>query len=257
MKKYCLSILLFSFVTFNPVFVLASPVLVLENSTPVPLELNHANRTAEEKARDANRKPVETLAFFEVENDMRVVELFPGRGWYTKLLAPYLKQNGKLYISLGTQRVEDQLADLGFDNVDVVGTVEGFTKTEDEGYIYSVDKIDLGVSNVDRVLTFRNAHNLTPAARAILNKAVFDALKPGGVYGVIDHTKRHMEPFAGETWRRVDPVIIIKEALDAGFVFESFSDIHARPEDNLQHDSRHESLPNESDRFTLKFRKPE
>ena len=220
------------------------------------LNLEHSSRTYEEIARDVNRKPVETLAFFEVEPEMRVVELFPGRGWYTKILAPYLEEKGQLYIALFTDRIKDQLEPLGFDKVEIVGEVENFNRTERAGFIFSADAIDLEVREVDRILTFRNAHNLTAETREILNRAAYESLKPGGIYGVIDHTKRHMEPFVDETWRRVDPVLIIKEALDAGFIFEGYSDLHKRAEDNLKHDTRHESLVNESDRFTLKFRKP-
>ena len=106
------------------------------------------------------------------------------------------------------------------------------------------------------VLTFRNAHNLDSAGRISLSEAAFAALKPGGVFGVVDHTKRHMEAFSKATWRRTDPVQIIKEALAAGFEFVDYSDLHARPEDGLEFDTRHESLVNESDRYTLKFTKP-
>ena len=106
------------------------------------------------------------------------------------------------------------------------------------------------------VLTLRNYHNMTPATRAVLNTAVFDALKPGGVYGIKDHTRRHMDPGSEETWRRVDPVLVIKEVQAAGFVFEDFSTLHYRPDDELRYDSQRPSLAGYSDRFTLRFRKP-
>lgn len=220
------------------------------------LKLDFPARTADEIARDVNRKPAETLAFFGIRDDMTVVELFPGSGWYTKVLGAYLAKKGKLYVALGTERVADKLEGFGLSGVEVIGKTEGFEKTDQPGFIFSVTAVDLGVRDVDMVLTFRNAHNFTSDARAKLNRAAFDALKPGGVYGIIDHTQRHMAPFTAEAWRRVDPVQIIKEALAAGFEFVDYSTLHARPEDNLKHDTRHESLVNESDRFTLKFRKP-
>ena len=74
---------------------------------------------------------------------------------------------------------------------------------------------------------------------------------------MIDHTKRHMEAFSKPTWRRTDPVQIINEVLAAGFEFVDYSALHARPEDGLVFDTRHDSLPNETDRYTLKFRKPD
>jgi len=138
-----------------------------------------------------------------------------------------------------------------------VGKAEGFKKTELPGYIFHIDNVDLEVENADLVLTFRNLHNLDVAARKAVNGAVYRALKPGGIYGIIDHTKRHMEPFTAETWRRVDPVMIIKEMLETGFEFLDYSDMHAIAADGLVYDTTHESIKTNSDRFTLKFRKPE
>ena len=234
---------------------LCAPVFA-ETTGLVSLDLDYPARTVEEKARDVNRKPVETLTFFGLQPDMRVIELFPGGGWYTKLLGPYLEEKGQLYLAIGTDRVADKLSEFGLNKVKVTGDVQGFTKTDLPGFVFEVDSIDLVERDVDMVLTFRNAHNFTEEARDKLNRAVFDALKPGGIYGVIDHTRRHMEPMHPDRWRRVDPVLIIAEAVDAGFEFVGYSTIHSRPEDSLQYDTRHISLPNESDRFTLKFRKP-
>src|SRR5210317_1332773 len=78
-------------------------------------------RSAEEVERDANRKPVETLEFFGLRDDMKVVELLPGGGWYTKLLAPVLAENGEFFVALGTGRVSENLLNQpGFDQVKVV-----------------------------------------------------------------------------------------------------------------------------------------
>ena len=234
----------------------AEPEDIESRAALVKLELNQPSRSAEEKGRDRNRVPRETLGFFGLRDDMRVIELFPGEGWYTRLLAPFLAQNGTLYVAMGTGRVEEQLNTPGLSKVVPTGKVVNFTKTDSPGYIYSVDSIDFEQTGVDMVLTFRNAHNLDSAGRISLSEAAFAALKPGGVFGVVDHTKRHMEAFSKATWRRTDPVQIIKEALAAGFEFVDYSDLHARPEDGLEFDTRHESLVNESDRYTLKFTKP-
>ena len=97
---------------------------------------------------------------------------------------------------------------------------------------------------------------MTEAARGAVNRAVFRALKPGGVFGMIDHTKRHMEVYDEERWRRMDPVQIIKEAVAAGFIFEDYSNLHSRPAYELLYYSTDDSIEGDSDRFTLKFRKP-
>ena len=79
-------------------------------------------RTSADKARDANRKPLETLNFFQMKDDMRVLELVPGGGWYTKILAPVLEENGELYVSLWTDRLEQGLlSQEAFDHVKVIG----------------------------------------------------------------------------------------------------------------------------------------
>jgi predicted methyltransferase len=213
-------------------------------------------RTPEERARDAReRKPVQTLEFFGLKSDMTVVELLPAAGWYTKILGQVLAEKGKLYVAIGADRLAPRLKEWKLDKV-AVAPAKAELKPSGQFGVFQADAIDLGVKNTDMVLTFRNYHNMTPATRATLNKAVFDALKPGGVYGIVDHTRRHMDPGSSETWRRIDPVLVIKEVQAAGFVFEDFADLHYRPDDTLQYDSQRPSLGGYSDRFTLRFRKP-
>ena len=113
------------------------------------------------------------------------------------------------------------------------------------------------VEPVDLVLTFRNYHNFTPADRATVNESAFDALKPGGYYGVVDHTRRHMEPGNRENGRRVDPVLTIKEIQGAGFDFVDFSDLLHRPTDELVYEVGNPAVSGGTDRYTLLFRKPE
>ena len=81
-------------------------------------------------------------------------------------------------------------------------------------------------------------------------------LKRGGIYGIIDHTKRHNEPDSQETWRRLDPVKVIKEVEAAGFEFVDYTGMHYRPDDELKYDTIRPSINRYSDRFTLKFRRP-
>ena len=212
-------------------------------------------RTDEDKARDGSRKPMETLRFFGIKEDMRVLELLPGRGWYTKILGSYLNDSGELFLSMRANREYLTLEQWGLNTTTIVGEGYEFSKTEQRG-IFDLGPGKLGVSNLDAVLTFRNLHNISEDSRKKLNADIYKALKPGGIYGVIDHTRRHNAPLSDELWRRLDPVVVIKETLDAGFELVSFSDIHYRPADELVFDSTHESINRDSDRFTLKFRKP-
>jgi len=213
-------------------------------------------RTPEERARDATeRKPVQTLEFFGLQPNMRVVELIPGAGWYTKVLAPVLAEQGELIVAVGTTRLVPRLQEWKLDKVRVA-EVKGELKPSATPGIFGAAELDIPLKDVDMVLTFRNMHNMTPETRALLNREVFEMLKPGGIYGVVDHTRRHNEPQSGENWRRMDPVLAIKEITAAGFEFVDFSDLHFRPDDELSYDTARPSIAGYSDRFTLKFRKP-
>lgn len=213
-------------------------------------------RTAEEVARDANRLPIETLEFFGLRDDMKVVELIPGGGWYTKLLAPVLAEKGEFTVALGSGRVEEAL--LGkpdFEKVKVTAKDAEFSRPEGSRF-YELKMTGLGVKKADIVLTFRNYHNFGATGRAAMNNAAFAALKRGGIYGVVDHTARHMEPASAENRRRMDPVLAIKEIQAAGFELLDFSDLHYRPDDELRYEVGRKTVTGNTDRWTLKFRKP-
>ena len=214
-------------------------------------------RTEREVERDANRKPIETLEFFGLRDDMKVVELLPGGGWYTKLLAPVLAENGELYVALGTGRVaENLLSQDGFGHVNVVAADANIYRPEGSR-TYALEMDGLGVTDADIVFTFRNYHNFGPEGRAAMNAAVYDALKPGGIYAVVDHSRRHMEPDNPENRRRIDPVLAIREIQAAGFELVDFSDLHYRADDELRYEVGRRTVTGNTDRFTLKFRKVE
>lgn len=214
------------------------------------------SRPAADRERDRNRRPLQTLNFFGLKDNMRVLELIPGGGWYTRILAPVLDDNGKLYLAIGAGRVGDTLLkEPGFENVEVLTTADNIRRPEGARF-NTVDAFDFGVSDLDMVLTFRNLHNLDPQGRAHMNAAVFNALKSGGRYGVIDHTRRHMEPTNSENGRRLDPVLVIQETLEQGFEFAGYSDLHYRADDELEYEVGRRSVTGNTDRFTLLFRKP-
>ena len=213
-------------------------------------------RTEAEVARDGNRKPLETLTFFRLEEDMHVLELLPGGGWYSKLLAPVLAENGKLSVAVGTQNVAKLVEDGTLPDVNVVDVdMSSFTRAEGERR-FSVPGLSIDVDDVDLALTFRNLHNLTEDGRRVMNEAVFQALNKGGLYGVVDHTRRHMQADNSENWRRMDPVLMIKEIEAVGFEFVDFSDLHYRYDDELVYEVGRRSVSGNTDRFTLLFRKP-
>lgn len=217
-------------------------------------------RSAEDKARDQYRKPDEVLAFFGLESDMRVIEIWPFGGWYTKILGPVLRDDGMLYTTqpdLGSysDALEPTLQLPGMDRVVKLDYNAREKTNPRDMWIGPAGSWD--VEPVDMVLTFQNYHNLNYDDRMALNDAIFEALKPGGIYGVVDHTRRHNEPGARFNGRRVDPVLAIKEIQDAGFEFEDYSDLLYMADDELTLEVGQPEVSGKSDRFVLKFRKPE
>lgn len=225
--------------------------------TKIKTAMQSELRSDDEKLRDANRRPLETLSFLGIEPSMKVLELIPGGGWYTKLLAPTLRDEGSLSVAIGTTNVKERLlSQVGMDKIMVLEP-EYEVSDGAQPRVRTINAFDLGDTGFDAVLTFRNMHNFDAAGRKNINDAVFKALKPGGVYGVVDHTRRHMEAHNNENRRRADPVQIIHEALESGFEFVDYSDIHFKADDELRYEVGRKTVTGNTDRFTLKFRKPE
>lgn len=215
-------------------------------------------RSAEEKARDQNRQAIQILNFMRMEDDMRVIELLPFAGWYTKILGPVLRDNGQLYVAQPGQSYFSRALDpaLALTGMDKIEAIEWGNDPSAANNPYSASGV-WDVEPVDLVLTFRNFHNFSIENRAAVDKSVFDALKPGGLYGVIDHSRRHMEPNGPENGRRVDPVSAILEIQQAGFVLVDSSNILRKPDDELIYEVGRRSVTGNTDRFTLLFMKPE
>jgi predicted methyltransferase len=219
--------------------------------------LEDERRTESDKLRDKNRKALETLKFFQLRDDMTVMELLPGGGWYTKILAPVLEEKGKLYVSIGAERIAEATAGKpGYGAVELIPfDRSNFVRTPGARRV-SVPEFSFGVKKVDLVLTFRNLHNFNEEGRQSMNKAAFRALKSGGLYGVVDHTRRHMQSDHDEVWRRMDPVQVIKEIEASGFEFVDYSPLHYRLDDELLYEVGRKSVTGNTDRFTFLFSKP-
>jgi len=241
---------------------LTSPVLQAQQAAPTSFQqavrtaMQGEIRTPEERARDVARLPVEILSFFRMREDMRVIEVLPAGGWFTKILGPVLKEKGKLYVTHPTGFYADAFKPVkglpGLEKVEEIGwgaSGGGSGGPFGPSGRWAVEPVDLAV-------TFRNYHNFSPADRATVNRSTFDALKPGGYYGIVDHTRRHNEPVNGQNRRRVDPVLVIKEVQDAGFVLVDFSNVYYRPDDALALEVANPVVNDKTDRIALLFRKP-
>lgn len=258
----------------------AADTLDAEASEALDAAISGSHRSEANKARDKYRHPKETLAFFGFRPDMTVVEVLPGGGWYTEILGPALKDKGKLYAAhYSANAGAYQRRGLGGFLTKIGTTPEVYgdltvttLKLPDEAEVAPPGSADL-------IVTFRNVHNWfedesTPNAAELGFRAMFDALKPGGVLGVVDH--RWPDP-ATEDPRAENGYISAERTIElaetAGFEFVESSDINRNPADTHDHPEGVWTLPptltlgdqdrdkyleiGESDRFTLKFIKPQ
>lgn len=215
------------------------------------------HRTDADKIRDANRSPAQALSFFGFKQNMKVIELAPGNGWYTKILAPLLAENGELHLAYKDEwltGLDPILSQKGFESTVKLPIELSWNNQE---YRYDLGKLSFGMTDADMVLNIREYHNFNLTDKTTLNNEVFNSLKPGGIYVIVDHSRRHMAVETRELARREDPVKVILEVQSAGFILEKSSDIFYRPDDELRYEVGRKTVTGNTDRFTLVFRKPE
>ncbi|MDT0602423.1 class I SAM-dependent methyltransferase [Thalassotalea castellviae] len=224
-----------------------------QNITDV-IKMSH--RTDADKLRDNNRSPVQALSFFGFKQNMKVIEFAPGNGWYTKILAPLLAEKGELHLAYNTQWLTDLdpiLSQKGFESTIKLPIELSWNNQE---FRYDLGKLSFGMNDADMILNIREYHNFNLADKTKLNNEAFNALKPGGLYVIVDHTRRHMAVETRELARREDPVKVILEVQSAGFILEKSSDMFYRPDDELRYEVGRKTVTGNTDRFTLVFRKP-
>jgi len=230
-------------------------------------------RPAEEKERDQYRHPYETLTFFGIEPDMTVVELAPGTGWYTEILAPYLREDGELigaHVDLESEDLPDFYHDIYAAWEERISDTERFGNVE----IVAFDpprRSELGdPGSADMVLTFRSTHGWKrDGVFDDVLEAAHEVLDSGGVLGVVQH--RLPESADGEEYTGyVKQSWVVARAEANGFRLVEASQINANPADTADHPEGVWSLPpslrnvadedrenyldiGESDRMTLMF----
>lgn len=233
------------------------PNLQSEAARSAQAFVTRPERTPEQRAEDSYRKPALTLDFFGLQPDMKVVEFFPGGGYYSEIIASGLSEKGELLLVGPGSNNAGRIAQASGKKVTALPESALQATGQNPATRWAtVEKFDLGVSDVDLFISVRNLHDYTQDSRPLLHNGVLAALKSGGIYAIEDHTRRHNDPGGIEIWRRVDPVQMIKEVEAAGFEFVDYSNLHFRPDDTLEYDTTRPSLNRYSDRFTLKFRKP-
>jgi len=211
-----------------------------------------------DKQRDANRKPVETLELTGVKPGDQVAELLPGAGYFTRLFSKVVGSAGHVYALVPAPaadapadtpdfaaRVKAIAADPNYSNVTVV--VEPFSEL----------KAPVPLDLVWTSQNYHDLHNFPGLDVGVFNQMVFAALKPGGIYLVLDH---EAEPGSGTrdtaTLHRIDVETVKKEVLAAGFVLVASSDLLREPGDTHAVKVFDPSVRGRTDQFILKFRKP-
>ncbi|MFI3138254.1 MAG: methyltransferase [Methylococcaceae bacterium] len=236
--------------------------------------LDGSQRSKAHKARDHYRHPLETLTFFDIKETDSVLEIWPGaEGWYTEILAPYLKEKGSLTVAnfaVDAKTPHFQKSAHAF-NAKLAAQPSYYNKVT-VTTLQPPDALAIAPEgSMDRVLTFRNVHNWIAQDQApAVFKAMYKALKPGGLLGVVEHRSSMSmppDPLAKAGYVHEDDVIAI--AMKAGFEFLAKSDVNANPNDTKDYPDGVWSLPptlrqgkkdrekyltiGESDRMTLKF----
>lgn len=263
---------------------LAAPAMAIKPAGPnaqpaitaaVQAAVDGKGRTPDNVKRDAYRHPAQTLSFFGVEPGKTVVEITPGGGWYSEILAPLLRDKGTyvaavvdpMAVAEGKARDYQQRGRDGLEKK-FAGTPALYDKAKIVGYDPKAPKF--GPDNsADVVLTFRNVHNWRSANQAEgMFKGFYSVLKPGGVLGVVEHRAKADVP-ADDKSGYVGQAQVIAMAEAAGFKLAGSSEINANPRDTKDHpngvwtlspvnnhdaadDAKYKAI-GESDRMTLRF----
>ena len=233
-------------------------------------------RSPEYIKRDAARHPLETLSFFGITPTMSVVEIWPGGGWYTEILAPLLKKNGHFFAAHFPKNTSVTFFRNSRDNFTKKLNAE--PSQYDKVTLTELSSRDFSTvapkQSADMILTFRNVHNWISAGGDKLAFTFFyNALKPGGILGVVEHrahANTSIEEMKKSGYVTENHVVFLAES--AGFKLVARSEINANPKDNKDHPKGVWTLPptlrlgdkdrqtyitiGESDRMTLKFKKP-
>lgn len=242
--------------------------------------LKNPARSPENVARDAYRHPRETLSFFGLHPTQTVIEITPGAGWYTEILAPYLRSHGHYIaatIAPGSAPMGNVRAPLEQANKTFHAKLMGDPSAYDQAAVVKFDRaapVFGPPESADLVLTFRNVHNwrTQPMSPQGMFSAFHAVLKPGGILGVVEH-RADADVAEGDKSGYLSENQVIALATAAGFLLEEKSEINANPKDTKDHPRGVWTLPptlnvpagedvqkykdiGESDRMTLRFVKP-
>ena len=212
---------------------------------------------AADKSNDARRKVAQVMAFAEVKPGQKVVELIPGSGYFTRVFSAIVGPQGHVYTVWPNEYAKEDADD-----------VAGSQKLASDPHYANVSVLTQPANQlsapepVDLVFTSQNYHDypdkfMGKVDPAVLNKQVFDALKPGGLWVIIDHVAPAGSGMADtDTLHRIDPAIVKKQVEAAGFVFDGESNALRNPADPHTIKVFDKSIRGHTDQFIYRFRKP-
>ena len=242
------------FAAFGPVAVAKSPQV----SKAIAAAVADPARPQADRDRDADRKPAECIGFAGLKPGQRIADLIPGGGYFTRIFSGVVGPKGQVFAVAPPKR-----PDAPPDRPEPSAAVRAIAADEHyKNVTVSVEKpAELKLpEKLDMVWTSQNyhdVHNVPNIDVGAFNKAIFDSLKPGGTYIVIDHATEKGAGFtATSTLHRIDPDAVKTEVTAAGFEFVGSSDVIANPSDDHKTAVFEKGLHDKTDRFLLKFRKP-
>jgi predicted methyltransferase len=227
------------------IFSLAASAALAQTVPPaISAAVADRGRPDKDVARDATRKPAETMAFVGIAPGMTVAELLPGDGYFTRMISKAVGSAGHVttipWNEFQTGMTEN-LALNGYANITVFReNMLGFKPNP----------------QIDVFFTTQNYHDITPVQRGQVNQVIFKALKPGGVYFILDHAAKIHAGYSAERLHRIDEDIVKTEVERAGFVLAGESDILRNPADDRSLLVFNPAIRGNTDQFLLKFVKP-
>jgi predicted methyltransferase len=233
----------------------AAPAVTAESANIVAAVAD-TRRPADDTARDANRHPAETLAFAEVQPGDRVADIFPGSGYWTRMFAVAVGDEGRVYPTIRPDGVAGEY------ETPVLAVAAQYTNATMARTPYDAVAYP---EPLDLIFTAQNYHDMGLAAyslgdRAAMNRAAFAALKPGGLYVIIDHSAvagAAVETDAETAIHRIDQATVRSEVEAAGFVFDGEAEFLRNPADPRTASVFDEAIRGRTDQFVMRFRKPE
>jgi predicted methyltransferase len=233
----------------------AAPAEVTADAPQIVAAIADTRRPAEDTARDANRHPAETLAFAQIEPGDRVADIFPGSGYWTRMFAVAVGDEGRVYPTI---RPDGVASEYETPILPIAAQYPNATMArvpyDALAYPEPLDVIFTAQNYHDMPLTEYNLGD-----RNAMNRAAFAALKPGGLYVIIDHSAPDgsaVETDGQTTHHRIDQATVRREVEAAGFVFDGEANFLRNPADNRTTSVFDEAIRGHTDQFVMRFRKP-